>query len=223
MVSLSCLALIRAKLRRASTVILRTVKLVSCPAAALRILCLYPPPPPPPPPPEWTESPQGEGCLSAYSSALGRAAVRHFLDVECDAGKPLALCGDLNIAPEREMPMTRRDGKIATCFIQTGVGRLRLCVTEAELIRFASSTPEANCVIGGIIVNWPSPKTRGCVLSTFLSSSRLLSRARTLPQPARRAKGRGAWLHRLLPHLGPPQSDESGKTEQRPVVFGKKT
>ena len=26
--------------------------------------------------------------------------VRHFLDTQCDAGKPLALCGDLNIAPE---------------------------------------------------------------------------------------------------------------------------
>ena len=26
--------------------------------------------------------------------------VRHFLDAQCDAGRPLALCGDLNIAPE---------------------------------------------------------------------------------------------------------------------------
>ena len=66
----------------------REARFLSAHVSGVHILCLY--------------VPNGQVVGSekfAYKRAWLRR-VRRFLDTRCDAGKPLALCGDLNIAPE---------------------------------------------------------------------------------------------------------------------------
>lgn len=66
----------------------RDARFLSAQIAGIHILCLY--------------VPNGRVVGSeqfAYKRTWLRR-VRHFLDAQCDTGKPLVLCGDLNIAPE---------------------------------------------------------------------------------------------------------------------------
>ena len=66
----------------------REARFLSAHVSGVHILCLY--------------VPNGQvvgGEKFAYKRTWLRR-VRDFLDAQCDAGKPLVLCGDLNIAPE---------------------------------------------------------------------------------------------------------------------------
>ena len=66
----------------------REARFLSAYIADVHILCLYVP------------NGQVVGSEKFAYKRTWLSRVRHFLDAQCDTEKPLALCGDLNIAPE---------------------------------------------------------------------------------------------------------------------------